>query len=56
MAARQKVWVIARGTGREETEEYLRQHPDAVHNVTVYYLPFLSASFSFPLWELAFYP
>src|ERR1035438_224466 len=56
ISARHKVWVIARSTEREETEEYLRQHPDAMPNVTVHYLPFSSSSFSFPLWELAFYP
>ena len=56
ISARHRVWVIARSTEQEETEEYLRQHPDAMTNVTVHYLPFSSNPFKFPLWELAFYP
>jgi glycosyltransferase involved in cell wall biosynthesis len=56
IAVRHKVWVIARSSERDETEAYLRQHPDAMPNVTVHYIPFPSHSFKFPMWELVFYP
>jgi glycosyltransferase involved in cell wall biosynthesis len=56
IASRHKVWVIARSTEREETERYLLQHPDAMQNITIYYIPFTSRVFNFPLWELVFYP
>lgn len=56
IASRHRVWVIARSTEKEETEQYLLQHPDAMPNVTVHYLPFTSRGFNFPLWELVFYP
>ena len=48
IASRHKVWVIARSNEREETELYLHQHPDAMPNVTIHYLPFTSRSFDFP--------
>ena len=56
IASKHKVWVIARSTEKEETEQYLLQHPDAMPNVSVHYLPFSSNSFKFPMWQLAFYP
>jgi len=35
---RHKVWVITRSLEKEETEQYLLQHPDALPNVTVHYV------------------
>jgi glycosyltransferase involved in cell wall biosynthesis len=55
IAARHKVWVIARSNERAETEKYLSQHPDAMPNVTVHYIPFPSRSFDFPLGEIPYY-
>jgi len=56
IASRHRVWVIARSNEREETEKYLLQHPNAMSNVVVHYLPFTSRVFNFPLWEFVFYP
>jgi glycosyltransferase involved in cell wall biosynthesis len=56
IASKHKVWVIARSTEKKETEQYLLQHPDAMPNVSVHYLPFSSNFFTFPMWQLVFYP
>ena len=55
IASRHKVWVIARSNEREETEQYLLQHPDVMPNVTVHYLPFTSRSFDFPWAAIPFH-
>src|ERR1035441_9909937 len=55
IASKHKVWVIARSNEREKTEEYLHEHPDAMHNVVVHYFPFTSQSFDFPLGEVPYY-
>jgi len=55
IAARHKVWVIARSNEREETEQYLLKHPEAMSNVTVHYLPFTSKSFDFPWSAIPFH-
>jgi glycosyltransferase involved in cell wall biosynthesis len=38
IASRHKVWVITRRIEKEEIEQYLLQHPDAMPNVTVHYV------------------
>jgi glycosyltransferase involved in cell wall biosynthesis len=55
IASRHQVWVIARGTEEEETEEYLRQYPDAMPNVTVYFIPLKGRSFRIFLLDALYY-
>jgi glycosyltransferase involved in cell wall biosynthesis len=55
IAARHKVWVIARSEERAETEVYLSKNPDALANVTVHYVSWYPRRFKVPLWEIAFY-
>lgn len=38
IALRNKVWVITRSLEREEIEQYLVRHPDAISNVTFHYV------------------
>jgi glycosyltransferase involved in cell wall biosynthesis len=54
IAAHHQVWVIARGTEKDETESYLRQNPDAMPNTIVHYVPWTDMQFNFPLWEIPF--
>ena len=55
IASRHKVWVIARGTEEEETKEYLRQHPDAMPNVTVHFIPLKGRLFHVSLLDALYY-
>jgi glycosyltransferase involved in cell wall biosynthesis len=55
IASRHQVWVIARGTEEEETEEYLRQHPDAMPNVTVHFVPLKGRSFHVSFLDALYY-
>jgi glycosyltransferase involved in cell wall biosynthesis len=55
IAARHKVWVITRSIEREETEQYLLQHPGAMQNVTVHYVSLRDRSFNFPFREIPIY-
>lgn len=55
ISLRNKVWVITRSAEREEMEQYLLQHPDAMPNVTVHYVPVKDRSFNFPLREILYY-
>ncbi|MGB0063446.1 MAG: glycosyltransferase, partial [Terracidiphilus sp.] len=50
-----RVWVIARTNEREETEQFLRDHPDAMPNVTIHYVPWSKSSFAYPLCEIPYY-
>ncbi|HTV15206.1 MAG TPA: glycosyltransferase family 4 protein [Acidobacteriaceae bacterium] len=54
IAARHKVWVITRTVEREETELYLRQHPELLPNVTLHYIPMKDRTFYFPLREVVY--
>jgi glycosyltransferase involved in cell wall biosynthesis len=54
IAARHKVWVITRGNERDETEEYLRQHPDVMPNLVVHYIPWINMKWDFPFWEVLY--
>jgi glycosyltransferase involved in cell wall biosynthesis len=55
IAARHRVWVIARSNEQQQTEEFLHQHSEVLHNVRVHYVPFTSRSFSYPLGEIPYY-
>ena len=55
IASRHQVWVITRGTEEEETKEYLRQHPDAMPNVTVHFIPLKGRSFHIFLLDALYY-
>jgi len=55
IASRHKVCVIARGTEEEETREYLRQHPDAMSNVEVHFIPLKVRSFHFSFLDALYY-
>ena len=39
IASRHRVWVITRSLEKDETEQYLLQHPGAMPNLTVHYVP-----------------
>lgn len=54
IAAHHQVWAIARSTEKDETDAYLRQHPDAMPTITVHYVPWTDMQFNFPLWEIPF--
>lgn len=55
IAASHSVWVIARSNEKQQTEEFLRQHPGALRNVQVHYVPFTSSSFNYPFAEIPYY-
>jgi len=49
IASQHKVWVIAEDTPRKETEQYLRQHPDVMSNITIQYIKWEPGWFNFIL-------
>ncbi len=52
IAARNRVWVIARSNEKAETERYLREHPDVLPGLTVHYVPWTTKKWNFPLREI----
>jgi hypothetical protein len=54
VALRHKVWVITRSNEREETEQYLQHHRDALCNVSVHYVPLKNRTINIPLREIVY--
>jgi glycosyltransferase involved in cell wall biosynthesis len=54
ISSRHRVWVIARSLTREETEQYLLQHADALPNVTIHYIPLTDRTFHIPFREILY--
>lgn len=54
IAMNNKVWVIARSVEREETEQFVRTHPDALRNIEVHYVSLKNREFHFPLREVVY--
>jgi len=52
IAENHQVWVIARDLERQETEGFLRQHPQVMPGLVVHYVPWTKMSWDFPLWEV----
>ncbi len=55
LAEHHRVWVITRTNEREETEQFLRHHPDAMPHVTIHAVPWSRSSFAYPLHEIPYY-
>lgn len=55
IAARNKVWLITRSTERAEIEEYLRQNPDVLKDVSIHYVAWPSWSWNFPGNQIPYY-
>ncbi|MGC2614814.1 MAG: glycosyltransferase, partial [Terracidiphilus sp.] len=55
IAAKHKVWVITRALEREETEQYLLQHPHALANLSVQYVQERFRNLTSPLGHITNY-
>src|SRR5208337_4879413 len=55
IARRHKVWLITRSNEKEETEQFLREHPGLMPNLTIHYIPWTESDFKYPLNEIPHY-
>jgi len=54
IAARHRVWVITRTDEREDTEQYLREVPEALLNIRIHYLSMTDKKFRFPIRQVVY--